>query len=174
MADGVVEVPLTKGYVALIDAEDAERILAHKWCACLCDGYVYAVRGTRIEGKGKRLVRMHRELAGAQGRILVDHINGNTLDNRKCNLRLVNDAQNGHNTRAHRDASSKFKGVSWERHTGKWAVYIRMNSKNTRVGSFGTEEEAARAYDAAAIKYQGEYARLNFPSSPEQPSALCV
>lgn len=99
---------------------------------------------------------------------LLDHINGNRSDNRISNLRLASNQQNQRNRKVRINSSSKYKGVSWHERNQKWQVYVGVNSKNTNLGYYNSEEEAARAYDKAAREHYGEYARLNFPEEHEQ------
>jgi len=103
---------------------------------------------------------MHRLIMGNPQGMEVDHINGNGLDNRRCNLRVVTTSQNQANQHARRGRSS-FKGVFKQR--SRWRARIHVQQKGINLGSFLTEEEAARAYDAAALHYFGEHACLNFP-----------
>lgn len=176
-------VPLSRGYVALVDDEDYEWLSAFKWCfrgSAKEPDYGYAVRGWRYtdaEGNSRyKGVAMHREIMGADGKERVDHVNGDRLDNRRSNLRLATDSQNGLNRGKHRRVaavSSQFKGVYREqrRKNKIWGVRIQAAGKYVYVGSYETEEEAALAYDAAAKRHHGEFARLNFPR-PQKTSSM--
>ncbi|MGD0572653.1 MAG: AP2/ERF family transcription factor [Sedimentisphaerales bacterium] len=98
--------------------------------------------------------------------LLVDHFNRNGLDNRRANLRLATRAQNSCNTKKQKGCSSKFKGVCFHKNRkgpNPWDAYIDVNNRRINLGCFPTEISAARAYDSAAKKYHGEFARLNFP-----------
>jgi hypothetical protein len=96
--------------------------------------------------------------------ILVDHQNSNPLDNRRANLRLATHAQNMHNRqKIQKKTSSRFVGVCFEKQKQRWIVYITNLRKRIYLGRFKNEIDAARAYDRAALKYFGEFARLNFP-----------
>ena len=106
---------------------------------------------------------MHRDILKPPDHLCVDHINHNGIDNRRANLRLATHRQNSYN-RIHftKNPSSKYKGVSFRKRTKKWDAKIRYDGKNKHIGSFKDEIEAAKAYDEAAKKYQGEFAALNF------------
>lgn len=93
---------------------------------------------------------------------LVDHINGNPLDNRRSNLRITDKRGNAQNSAKHKDASSYFKGVTWDKSRRKWMVQIVIDGVRTHLGRFAIEEDAARAYDEAAKQHFGEFARCNF------------
>lgn len=94
--------------------------------------------------------------------LLVDHKNGDALDNRRDNLRLATYAQNAYNKKKTRTkTSSRFIGVCFSKKTGKWTAYLRFQGKRIWLGQFDNEIDAAKAHDRAAIKYHGEFARLN-------------
>lgn len=160
-------IPLTKGYEALVDDADYETLLRHRWSATVSKpGYVYAV--TRIEGKS---VRMHRLLMGAGAREVVDHVNHNTLDNRRSNLRIVSQRQNTYNARPQRGSASKYKGVHAS--TDKWVARIKdpASGKCLHLGRFDSEIEAAMAYNHAAQRLQGDCAYINDVSPLEYREA---
>lgn len=93
----------------------------------------------------------------------IDHINGDPSDNRIANLREATQRQNCQNRRSRIGSSSKYLGVNWHGHTQKWVAAIGAKGIQSHIGVYDTEYEAAVAYDAAAKKYHGEFARLNFP-----------
>ena len=106
---------------------------------------------------------MHREILKAPDGIYVDHINRNGLDNRKANLRLATRQQNARNTpKTRRTTHSKYTGVSLRARHGKWCATIFANGRNTHLGHFDNQLDAAKAYDKAAKKHYGEFAVLNF------------
>jgi len=164
----VVEIPLTQGKVALVDDEDAERVLAmRKWWAARRGKTYYAV--ARVAGSHpRREVLMHRFILGAPPGTEVDHCNGNGCDNRRDNIRVCSHGENQRNVGKWYIGGSRYLGVSWFRRTQKWRARICVNSKHITLGYFNDEVEAARAYDEAARKYHGEFATLNFPQEGER------
>ena len=161
-----VQVALTQGYVAVIDAADAHLVLAHRWHVRPSGRTVYAQRGVQRPDGTWRKQALHQFLTGYA---ITDHINGDGLDNRRSNLREVTAVENGRNRRRDRDNTSGFKGVCWHKRDRKWQAGIRDGGKSPRhLGYFSTAEEAAHAYDAAAREMHGEYATLNFPAAGER------
>ena len=109
---------------------------------------------------GKRVI-LHRLLAGASNRFeIVDHINGNGLDNRRSNLRICSQRENLRNRGINRNNTSGYKGVSWENHAKKWLVKIGVDGKKILIGRFDNKEDAAIAYKIAAIKFHGQFAQF--------------
>lgn len=95
---------------------------------------------------------------------MVDHINGNTLDNRKSNLRVCTHAQNMQNRKMHKNNKSGYKGVYFQSDDNRrnpWRVEIKANKRRIQVGSYATAVEAAGAYNDAALTYHGVFAKLN-------------
>jgi len=114
--------------------------------------------GYVIRGGGSRAVYLHRQITGAERGQVVDHINGNPLDNRRENLRICTQAQNTRNSRMHRNNRLGVKGVYEQ--GGRYRAQIRADGKKVCLGYFSTAEEAARAYAAAAQRLHGEFARF--------------
>lgn len=119
---------------------------------------IYAFSNTRDLG----VITMHRLIIGAIDRRLIDHVDGNGLNNQKHNLRVASASQNIANSRKREIASSKFKGVGWHKSAQKWEAYICPNRHKIHLGLFEIEEQAAVAYDRAARYHFGNFARLNF------------
>ena len=161
-------IELTQGKVAIVDDDDFKRFGHLNWH--YSHGRAVRRHGpwTREKGGHKGSLWLHREIMGNPEGLLVDHINGNPLDNRKKNLRLCLQSQNMANARKQsRNTSSKFKGVSKESGKGfknKWAAYITKNQKRYHLGHFATEKEAAAAYNEKAIELHGDFAKLNILS----------
>lgn len=158
------QIQLTKGKYAKIDDDDFEFLSQWKW---LYGGRRYAVRNIHSRNQeGKRITKvvwMHREIMKTPDGLMTDHINGDTLDNRKSNLRIVTAEQNVRNSNIPSHNTSGFKGVSETKRDlkKKWEAYITANDKKIHLGRFSTKEEAAEVYNKTAKKLFGEYARLN-------------
>lgn len=156
-------IPLTRGRSTLVDDADYPWLVQWKWHYTASG---YAASTVRTNGDMTYLY-MHRLLLDPQPGQHVDHINGDKLDNRRANLRLVDIAQNQHNRRPNAHSASGYKGVCWHRNEGRWQVRIQAYGQRICLGYFDDEVEAALAYDAAARQLHGEYARLNFPDEME-------
>lgn len=171
VGDGTVLVPNARNWRVLIDEEDAERVFAHRWTV-YGDGSQYSCsRAKWIEGKLRR-EPLSRFILGTRAGHVVDHINGDRLDNRRANLRFATSAENARNMRAQYGRASPYKGVARSiSRVRPWRAYIYLNLKQVFLGGYATPEEAARAYDAAARLNWGEHAALNF-AEPGEISAL--
>lgn len=161
--DSIRYIPLTRGLHAIVDAEDYEWLSRYKWHVTPSprSGTFYARRS-----RGKGGVLMHREIMNPPEGMVVDHINGNGLDNRRCNLRICTQAENSRNSCKHSDGKSRFIGVY--PHRDKWEVIVTHERKDHYGGSFTDEVEAARARDRLALQLHGQFARLNFPELREE------
>lgn len=158
-------VPLGKGLFALVSTVDFDRVNVFFWHLAGTPGkrYVYESKS------GGEL--LHRFILGhGPGDPWIDHRNGNALDCRRSNLRVVSGSQNNMNSRR-RNGSSQFKGVYFRQDTKRWAAQIKLDTRTKNLGCFVDEEAAARAYDTAARFHFGEFAALNFAEADEQ-SAL--
>jgi hypothetical protein len=162
---------LGEGEWTVLDAEDYYRFGNFKWSLGGHKKNFYAVRGIKNEDGEMKIVRLHREIIKPPEKFVVDHKNGDSLDNRRANLRLATRGQNVCNKRkTKRETSSRFIGVSFDKRYGLWSAYIGHCRKRKFLGNYKSEVEAGRAHDRAAIKYHGEFARLNFP----QPQTCLV
>lgn len=158
------KIKLTQGKVAIVDAEDFDWLNQWKWYSHSSKGKTYAVRNTPRHGGGQSSVRMHREIMKSLKGADTDHIDGNTLNNSKKNLRVCSHRENCRNKVWHTKNSSGYKGVTWHKKEKKWRAQICVNYKKIVLGRFSKVKEAALAYDAAAKKFFGEYALTNFPA----------
>lgn len=165
--DGSVTVLLTKGYSTTLDAADfhelfkpdAAGVPSVRWHAFVePSGSVYA---TRTETLPKKRMRwLHRDILVPGDGMDVDHADNDGLNNRRSNLRPATRSQNLANRPKHR-GRGRFKGVYWDKSRGLWQAMTRANGKNLHLGRFADEIDAARAYNAAALRIWGEFARLN-------------
>jgi len=160
-------IQLTKGFNAIVDNDEYQRCIKHKWYACFSGKKVYA-RTYINDGIKPKWIRMHRFICHNLKTSCLDHINGNGLDNRKCNLRASTHSQNMYNSEKRKiyngkKSSSKFKGVSWFKPAKLWISQIGYKGKLHYIGYFTSEIEAAKAYDKKAKELFGEFAKLNFP-----------
>lgn len=159
------EIPLTRGFVAIVDDEDFDWLSQWRWCATQRPGRGYAIRSAQcvVDGRKRGVsILMHRQILDAQPGQLVDHINGDPRDNRRANLRICTANQNSYNRRAY--GRWPYKGLN-QTASGRWKAEVRAEGRRHHVGTFATAEEAARAYDEAAKRLHGEFARLNFPEA---------
>lgn len=158
------EIELTRGRVAQVDDEDYDALIKFSWRADeVRPGYWYAVTGTKR-------VYMHRLLLRAPKGKQVDHKDHDGLNNQRSNIRLCTDAQNQGNRRLDKDNTSGYKGVHWHPSNKKWIAVIGKGPQK-HIGSYDSPEEAARAYDKAALKRWGEFAKLNFGPNGEKGNA---
>ena len=134
----------------LVDEDTYFDLIKFSWS--LSKGYVKATNKT-----------MHRYIMNYEGEDFVDHINGNPLDNRKCNLRITTVHQNGMNKGSYANSTSKYIGVRWDKSRNKWTAAISMNGISKHLGRFENEIDAAKARDEATKIYFKEHGRLNFP-----------
>ena len=160
----VLSVTNKKGerYDFILDDDVYESLIGVNVNAHKTSGHVYLTRGSTG-------TPIHREIAKTPDGLYTDHINGDTQDNRRCNLRVCTNSQNQMNKGKNKTLKNKYKGV--EKFTDTcWRAQITPNGKRVHIGSFRTEEDAARAYDRKAKLYYGEFARLNFP---DEQFVLC-
>jgi len=157
-------IPLTQGHFAIVDPQDYPHLSRYKWRLCRTKGknVLYAERSVRLpNGKYSRIL-MHRQLMEVPEGYVIDHVNNSGLDNRRANIRSATVAQNAWNSKK-RNPRSGYKGVWFAKDKGLWRAAIVCHGKRKHLGYFKDKIAAAKAYDTAAIKYYGEFARLNFP-----------
>jgi hypothetical protein len=157
------EIPLTRGYVAFVSDADYERVSQRKWQAQVSKKQKQVYAQATIKDQK---VLLHRFILGiTDPLVFVDHRDGNGLNCQRDNLRPCNNGQNVSNQPKRVGTAGKYKGVY--SHYGKWQAQISYRMKIRSLGTFKNEEDAARAYDAAARSHYGEFARCNFPLAEE-------
>ncbi|MCJ7778441.1 MAG: HNH endonuclease [Sedimentisphaerales bacterium] len=162
---------LGEGEWTILDQRDYYRLSKFKWYITGNDKKFYAVRNIKIGRTRTNMISMHREIMNAPKGVLVDHRNSDPLDNRRTNLRFATQSQNLCNSRRNKEnCTSKFRGVSWNKRKKRWRADLQYKGKCVFSRLFTSEIEAAHAYDKAAKKYHGEFARLNF--SDEQLTTI--
>lgn len=149
-----VEIPLTRGCITIVDSIDAD-FSEFNW---YIDRYGYASLSQHFLHRMIMTRMLGREIARWE---YVDHIDRNTLNNRRSNLRLAPGNLNNFNSRLRKNNTSGYKGVTWREKSRKWQAAFHFDRKCIYLGLFGTPEEAARAYDAAVQERIGEFARTN-------------
>ena len=156
------ELVLTRGFAAIVDDEDYVRLAPFKWTADVRSNGVYARRNEQDESGRTRKIYLHRAILGiTDSAVVVDHRDNNPLNNTRCNLRVCCREENMANQSVRGDGTSSFKGVYWHKAARKWAATVGRG-KGRHLGLFGSQEEAARAYDKAARQLFGEFAKCNF------------
>jgi hypothetical protein len=163
MEDNMKEIPLTQGKVALVDDEDYDRLVAMgKWYAMYTKHKWYAMKTIQRNGKGYKLL-LHRFIMDVvDPKILVDHKNGNGLDNTRQNLRICSSAQNQINRIVSRNNKVGYKGVYYDKYKKLWVAEIQIYGKRKFLGYHHTPELAAIAYDDYAKSVGKEFAHPNF------------
>lgn len=148
-------IPMLQGKFAKVDNDLFEELNKYLWRSSL--GYAVC----RI-APCKKYIWMHRVVINCPDGLEVDHINGDKTDNRRCNLRPCTKVENqGNRWKSKHAKTSKYKGVYFCKKIQKFAAYGREGKKNRRLGTFASEDDAGRCYNAWASKYFGEFARLN-------------
>lgn len=164
-------IPLSRGQVALVDAEDYEWLSQWKWYAAVSmrSCQYYAATHDVPDGGPRRMVRMHRLVIGldCSDSRQVDHIDGNGLNNRRGNLRIATESENNFNRDIQRNNTSGFRGVSFHRGTGKWMSQTTVKGKYHNLGLYETPEQAHEAYLAACLQLRGELPRISRASQKE-------
>lgn len=159
--NNVVFMRLTQGQICLLDEDDYMRreIKDYRWCA-KWDGKTKsfrAVRNDRSTGKHFTLA-ISRVIMNCPKGLVVDHISHDTVDNRRCNLRICSIAQNGQNRRRQRNSGSGYKGVTFHNVIKKWQARIQVDGKRISLGYYSTAKQAGEIYALASKKYHKEFA----------------
>jgi len=153
-----------------IDGEDFDKIKEYTWGVNYnknADSF-YIKTNKRLDINKRTVILLHRLIMNYPKNMVIDHINGNTLDNRKENLRVCTIGENSCNCKKYSNGKlSKFKGVSFDKNVKKYKAYIKKNRKYIHLGYFMTEKEASEAYDVASKKYHGEYSKTNYKLQKE-------
>lgn len=158
-------VKLSKGEIVVADGFMFDKLAGHLWTTS-ANGYA---QFTDYSYNPPKQIKMHDFLFGEPPEgYVVDHINGDKLDNRLCNLRFATLAENVANSKSKKGSTSEYKGVSWDSSRQKWISSIQINGKTKHLGRFDSEVECAKAYDRAAWEAYGEFARLNFPEEVQK------
>jgi len=158
------EIELTKGYVTYVDDADYSWLNSVGWCANVHNKRVYAFRATS-KNRFITTTYMHRLIMNVTDpKVLVDHKDGNSLNNQRENLRLATSRQNTWNHGKREGLTSKYKGVV-KTPKGKFNVVMRINGKVTYVGTYDDEVQAALMHDKIVKENRGEFGRLNFPNN---------
>ena len=160
----MIKLKTKDGYFAFTCENCPKELINQKWAITVKRGVPYLVRGLWIPKKNiTKMQYFHRLITSAQKGQFVDHINGNTLDNRLENLRLCSNTQNVRNSKIPKTNTTGYKGINYVPRNPKkpWSARIAVNGKGKHLGYFKTKEEAALAYNKAASLYYGEFAKLN-------------
>jgi len=155
------EIPLTQGKTAIVDDDMYEYLNQWKWCAHKHRSTFYAVRGVKLR-PFQKIIKMHRLILNDPIGLLIDHQDGNGLNNTRENLRICTNVENLRNRGRQTNNKSGFKGVSWNKNKQKYHARIKAQGKYVHIGYYDNPIDAAKAYDEAAMKYFWEFARTNF------------
>jgi len=151
------QIELSRGLFAVVDAEDYARVSTRNWYATRAGKYGFRVYSDTVKPR----IALHRFILGTPNHLEVDHKDGNGLNCTRSNMRECPHRLNQCSQRPQIGTSSIYKGVSWSKRSKKWHAYIKCQGKRTHLGFHVIQEDAARAYNKAALKLFGEYARLN-------------
>jgi hypothetical protein len=154
-----VEIPLTRGLVALVDDDDAHEMLKSRWYPLTTKGKVYAIRRWHVGAPADFERLMHRAILKPRKGLLIDHTNGMTLDNRRSNIRIATPSQNTVNQDTSKKGERKYPRGVHKTERGRFYATITQNRERIRIGGYDTPEEAHAAYCEEARRIFGEFAR---------------
>ena len=154
----VAYVTLTKGYEAIIDADDVPIVAGWNWCAEVRPHTIYARRNDHSNGRAKTIF-LHRVIMSNPESLDIDHISGDGLDCRRSNMRTATRAENMFNMKIKPSNKSGFKGVHWNKEKGKWQARITVNYKGKHLGYFADPKDGHHAYIKASAQYHGAFGR---------------
>lgn len=149
------EIKLTRGMATLVDDEDYAFLITHKWYTQKSGSNYYAARMAK-----RKVIFMHHVILGRKDGHDIDHIDHNSLNNQKENLRFATRSQNNANRINNTNGTSKYRGVWFKRDRVRWGACIGINGKTKYLGSFETELLAAEAYNKKAVEVFGEFINL--------------
>lgn len=162
MDHSIRHIPLTKGHFSIVDADDAPFLSMYSWHSVSRKGSrtIYAKRNKLAMHNETKRMAMHEVIMARPAGMSIDHINGNGLDNRRCNLRVCTHAENSRNTRHRSDNTSGHKGVRFQKSSGNWVAEISAAGVRHYLGSYAEKSQAVAAYQAAAAEKHGNFARV--------------
>lgn len=154
------KIKLTQGKYALVDDTDFEKLNQYKWCVSKKRNKKnwYVIRNSKMINGKRYTILIHRVIMNCPKNKMIDHIDGNSLNNQKKNLRIATNSQNCKNREKNRNNTSGYKGVFWHKKSNKWITDIGVNGKKIHLGLFENPLEAYKAYCEACIKYHGKFA----------------
>ncbi len=154
-------IPLGGGAEAIIDVADIGLVSGRNWHIARGNGCDYARANCKLPSGKWGQVKLHRVLMRPAPECDVDHINGDGLDNRRCNLRIATRSQNNMNARIRADNKSGHRGVFWRADRKRWMAYINANGKRQYLGHFKEKDDAKAAHARAAVELFGEFRRMS-------------
>jgi len=155
------KIPLSRNMDALVDDEDYEMLSKYKWYATKGANTYYAIRHNPRNKEKQTLTLMHRFILNVPDGMVTDHIDQDGLNNQKHNLRICTRTQNNRNMKLYNSNTSGYRGVYYDNRVNKWYSHIQVNGVALHIGMYFTKEDAAMAYNDAAIKHHGDFASLN-------------
>lgn len=159
----MAELTLHCGRILRFDEEDTDTVLAHHWHSVCTGKHAIPIYYAQTHLSKTKNEYLHRLLMAPPAGLIVDHANHDGLDNRRTNLRVITQASNLARKRTSGACGTSYRGIALDKSGKRWCARIRKDGKRLTLGSFSTPEEAAVAYDIAALEIHGEAAGLNFP-----------